>query len=80
MDEFPVNANRALARVLMPKTRVRLSAGRTSLSREAQLLCLMAGANSIFYGEKLLTTPNPDQEDDLSLLRAAGLRTMQPQT
>ena len=68
----------AVARVLMPKTRVRLSAGRTSLTREAQMLCLMAGANSIFYGEKLLTTPNPDEEEDLSLLRAAGLRTMQP--
>jgi biotin synthase len=70
----------AVARVLMPKTRVRLSAGRTSLSREAQMLCLMAGANSIFYGEKLLTTPNPDEEADLSLLRDAGLRTMQPAT
>jgi biotin synthase len=70
----------ALARILMPKTRVRLSAGRTSLTREAQLLCLMAGANSIFYGEKLLTTPNPDEEEDLSLLRDAGLRTMQPAT
>ena len=70
----------AVARVLMPKTRVRLSAGRTSLTREAQMLCLMAGANSIFYGEKLLTTPNPDAEEDLSLLRDAGLRTMQPST
>jgi biotin synthase len=70
----------AVARVLMPKTRVRLSAGRTSLTREAQMLCLMAGANSIFYGEKLLTTPNPDEEADLSLLRDAGLRTMQPST
>ncbi len=70
----------AVARVLMPKTRVRLSAGRTSLTREAQMLCLMSGANSIFYGEKLLTTPNPDEEDDLSLLRDAGLRTMQPAT
>ncbi len=68
----------AVARVLMPKTRVRLSAGRTSLTREAQMLCLMAGANSIFYGEKLLTTPNPDEEEDLSLLRAAGLRAMAP--
>jgi biotin synthase len=63
----------AVARILMPKTRVRLSAGRTSLSREAQMLCLMAGANSIFFGEKLLTTPNPDAEEDLSLLRDAGL-------
>jgi biotin synthase len=68
----------AVARILMPKTRVRLSAGRTSLSREAQMLCLMAGANSIFYGEKLLTTPNPDEEADLSLLRDAGLRAQPP--
>ena len=64
----------AVARVLMPHTRVRLSAGRTSLTREAQMLCLLAGANSIFYGEKLLTTPNPSEEDDLSLLRDAGMR------
>ena len=64
----------AVARVLMPSTRVRLSAGRTSLTREAQMLCLLAGANSIFYGEKLLTTPNPSEEEDLSLLRDAGLR------
>ncbi len=68
----------AVARILMPKSRVRLSAGRTSLSREAQMLCLMAGANSIFYGEKLLTTPNPGEEEDLSLLRDAGLRAMPP--
>ena len=68
----------AVARVLMPKTRVRLSAGRTSLTREAQMLCLMAGANSIFYGDKLLTTPNPDEEEDLSLLADAGLKPMPP--
>ena len=68
----------AVARILMPKSRVRLSAGRTSLSREAQLMCMYAGANSIFYGEKLLTTPNPDTEEDLSLLRDAGLGTMAP--
>jgi biotin synthase len=68
----------AVARILMPKARVRLSAGRTSLTREAQMLCLMAGANSIFYGEKLLTTPNPDEEADLALLRDAGLRAQAP--
>ena len=49
----------ATARILMPRRAVRLSAGRTELSREAQLLCIYAGANSIFYGDKLLTTPNP---------------------
>jgi biotin synthase len=63
----------AVARILMPRARVRLSAGRTSLSREAQIMCLYAGANSIFYGDKLLTTPNPDAEDDLALIRDAGL-------
>jgi biotin synthase len=68
----------AVARILMPKSRVRLSAGRTSLSREAQLMCMYAGANSIFYGEKLLTTPNPSADEDLSLLRDAGLGTQAP--
>ena len=64
----------ATARILMPKARVRLSAGRLALTREAQVLCFLAGANSIFYGEKLLTTGNPDVSADLSLLRDAGLR------
>ena len=68
----------AVARVLMPKSRVRLSAGRTSISREGQMMCLYAGANSIFYGEKLLTTPNPAESDDLALLRDAGLSPMAP--
>jgi biotin synthase len=68
----------AVARILMPRARVRLSAGRTSLSREAQMMCMFAGANSIFYGEKLLTTPNPDEEEDLSLIRDAGLTAMAP--
>jgi biotin synthase len=64
----------ATARILMPKSRVRLSAGRLSLTKEAQLLCFFAGANSIFYGEKLLTTGNPDVSEDQALLAAAGLR------
>jgi biotin synthase len=68
----------ATARILMPRTRVRLSAGRLSLSDEAQLLCFMAGANSIFYGEKLLTTGNPDVADDQAMLRKAGLRAAPP--
>jgi biotin synthase len=54
----------------MPKSRVRLSAGRSALSREAQVLCLVAGANSIFYGEKLLTTGNPDCDTDAALFSA----------
>ena len=62
----------ATTRILMPLTKVRLSAGRLELSREAQLLCFLAGANSIFYGEKLLTTGNPDIEADRALLRDAG--------
>jgi len=68
----------ATARILMPRSMVRLSAGRASLSREAQLLCMMAGANSLFYGDKLLTTPNPDTDDDARLLRDAGLRPLAP--
>lgn len=64
----------ATARILMPKTRVRLSAGRTSFSRETQILCLMAGANSIFYGDKLLTTDNNDTSEDLDLIKEAGLK------
>ncbi len=64
----------ATARILMPKSRVRLSAGRMAMSREAQMLCMLAGANSIFYGEKLLTTGNPDVSADLALLRDAGMR------
>ena len=63
----------AAARVLMPASRVRLSAGRRSLSREAQMLCFLAGANSIFYGDKLLTTANNDVSDDLALIEEAGL-------
>jgi biotin synthase len=68
----------ATTRIVLPNAMVRLSAGRTELSREAQLLCLYAGANSIFYGEKLLTTPNPGPDDDERLLRDAGLRPMPP--
>ena len=64
----------ATARLVMPASRVRLSAGRRSLTREAVTLCFMAGANSIFVGEKLLTTPNPDREDDYALLDSLGLR------
>ncbi len=68
----------ATARIMMPRARVRLSAGRASLSREAQLLCFMAGANSIFFGDKLLTTGNPDHDADLELLRDAGLSPLEP--
>ena len=64
----------ATARILMPHSRVRLSAGRETLSQEAQILCLQAGADSIFYGETLLTTGNPEVEADRALLAAAGVQ------
>jgi biotin synthase len=64
----------ATARILMPYTRVRLSAGREQLSREAQILCLQAGADSIFYGDTLLTTGNPEVDADRALLSAAGVQ------
>jgi biotin synthase len=78
VDPFDLVRMIAVARILMPRSRVRLSAGRASLTREAQMLCMLAGANSIFYGDKLLTTPNPGEDEDLALLRDAGLQTMPP--
>ena len=66
----------ATARILMPKAKVRLSAGRLSMSEEAQLMCMMAGANSIFFGEKLLTTGNPEYRNDMQLLEKAGLHAV----
>jgi biotin synthase len=63
----------ATTRITFPKARVRLSAGRTSMSRELQVLCFLAGANSIFFGEKLLTADNPTATDDAKLFRAMGL-------
>ncbi len=64
----------ATARIIMPTSKVRLSAGREQLGREAQILCLQAGADSIFYGDKLLTTGNPDVESDRKLLAEAGVK------
>ena len=69
----------ATARLLMPRAMVRLSAGRMQMNAEAQLLCMMAGANSIFFGEKLLTTGNPDLAQDMALLAAAGIEALAPQ-
>jgi biotin synthase len=63
----------AAARILMPKSYVRLSAGRTQMHEAVQALCFLAGANSIFYGEKLLTTGNPDVGRDDALFAALGL-------
>jgi biotin synthase len=66
----------AAARIMMPLSRVRLSAGRQALTKEAQILCFLAGANSIFYGPKLLTTPNPGRDRDMALLDKLGMRPM----
>lgn len=66
----------AVARILMPKSRVRLSAGRTQMSDEAQALCFLAGANSIFTGEKLLTTPNPGDHADKELFDRLGIQPL----
>ncbi len=66
----------ATARILMPKSIVRLSAGRDAMSDETQTLCFFAGANSVFYGEKLLTTPNPDVDQDRWLFERLGLNAL----
>jgi biotin synthase len=68
----------AVARILMPASYVRLSAGRTDMSDETQALCFLAGANSIFYGEKLLTTENPETNHDRELFDKLGLKPLQP--
>ncbi len=67
----------AVARICMPASMVRLSAGREEMSEETQALCFLAGANSIFYGPKLLTTPNPGRDRDMALLDKLGLRAME---
>ena len=67
----------AVARIMMPLSMVRLSAGRENMSDETQALCFLAGANSIFYGPKLLTTPNPGRDRDMRLLDKLGLRPME---
>lgn len=72
-DTFEFVRTIAVARILMPCSYVRLSAGRTEMSEEKQALCFLAGANSIFYGEKLLTTGNPDTDQDLQLFQRLGL-------
>jgi biotin synthase len=70
----------ATTRILMPKTVVRLSAGRTEMSLSEQALCFMAGANSIFAGDKLLTTPNPSYASDMEMLKVLGLKPKQLKT
>ncbi|RAR71352.1 biotin synthase BioB [Flavobacterium aciduliphilum] len=68
----------ATTRIVMPKTQVRLSAGRTEMSREGQAMCFLAGANSIFAGDKLLTTPNPDVNEDMKMFELLGLKPQKP--
>ncbi len=78
VDPFDFIRTIAVARLLMPASHVRLSAGREDMSDEMQALCFMAGANSIFYGEKLLTTGNPDVQRDQRLFERLGLRPEDP--
>ena len=78
VDVFDLVRMIAVARIAMPKTKVRLSAGRYSLSKEGQAMCYLAGANSIFYGEKLLTTVNPRANEDMKLLQELGLAPQPP--
>ncbi|MFB6422036.1 MAG: biotin synthase BioB [Candidatus Malihini olakiniferum] len=70
----------AVARIMMPTSHVRLSAGREQMNEQTQAMCFMAGANSIFYGCKLLTTPNPKEDKDLLLFRKLGLNPQQTET
>jgi len=77
LDPFDFVRCIAVARILMPKSHVRLSAGREEMSDEMQAMCFMAGANSIFYGECLLTTPNPEAHKDMQLFKRLGLRPEQ---
>lgn len=77
LDAFDFIRTIAVARILMPKSYVRLSAGREEMSEETQALCYFAGANSIFYGEKLLTTPNPDAHRDRELFDKLGITPLE---
>ena len=77
LDAFDFVRTIAVARITMPASMVRLSAGREDMSEETQALCFLAGANSIFYGPKLLTTPNPGRDRDMRLLDKLGLRAME---
>ncbi|MFC7336981.1 biotin synthase BioB [Haloferula chungangensis] len=78
VDVFDLVRMIAIARIALPKAKVRLSAGRTRMSDETQALCFFAGANSIFYGDKLLTASNPAVEKDRALLERLGLSTLAP--
>ena len=77
VDAFDFIRTIAIARIMMPTSHVRLSAGREQMNEQTQALCFMAGANSIFYGCKLLTTPNPEEDKDLQLFRKLGINPQQ---
>lgn len=79
VDTLEVVRMIATTRIVLPTSRVRLAAGREQLGREGQIFCLYAGANSIFYGDQLLTTPNPEPGTDAELIRATGLHPLAPQ-
>jgi biotin synthase len=74
IDPFEMVRTIAAARIMLPASRVRLSAGREAMSDELQAMCFYAGANSVFFGEKLLTTPNPGADRDAQLFERLGLR------
>ena len=76
LDELDFVRTIAVARIMMPKSMVRLSAGRNDMSEPVQALCFLAGANSIFYGEKLLTTSNPEENKDMALFKKLGIEPM----
>ena len=78
VDTFAVARTIACARIAVPKAKIRLSAGRSALSEEAQTLCFFAGANSIFYGDKLLTATNPQTVQDMKLLQKLGMSPQEP--
>src|SRR5690554_6982144 len=73
LDPFEFVRTIAVARILMPRSHVRLSAGREQMNDELQALCFFAGANSIFYGDRLLTTSNPDENHDMKLFARLGI-------
>ena len=80
LDPFEFIRTVAVARILMPKSYVRLSAGRTEMTDEMQAWCFFAGANSIFYGDKLLTTENPAENHDRQLFARLGIKAEEGQT
>src|SRR5690606_40462935 len=74
LDPFDFIRTIAVARILMPQSHVRLSAGREQMNDQMQAMAFLAGANSIFYGEKLLTTPNPEANKDMQLFKRLGIK------